>query len=242
MNQPTEENSHDKLPKSSHKRIKVDESEETVTNNAPLAQQTDDSCEKENRTTESCSKPRFAPERVILKDNNTSTSNKVTDVHHDGEVTGRFESVSNKFSKRSGPLSPIDSISFCKPSNIKQCPDENVFGKQIYNEQPLLLGNDVSQEVQLFSDNSNNDLTSHLNDVQSSLKVPKEAPWPSESPLNSSLQKGCRRKQKKRVDPALEKLKQNYGYYQHFWMMKTIHSLTQKELDRVKEENEIYEK
>lgn len=216
MNQPTEERSHDKASKNAYKRVKIDESEETVNNNAQLAHKNDEFCEKENDAFKSVIKPRSFNERVILKDNNILPNNKVTEAQNDAEATERFESMSNKFSKRSGPLSPIDSISFCKPSNIKQCPDENVFKKQMYNDQSLLLSNEVSAELQLFSEHSNNDLASHINEAQSCMKSMKETPCPSESAVSSTLQKGCRRKQKKRIDPAHEKLKQNYGYYQHF--------------------------
>lgn len=124
--------------------------------------------------------------------------------------------TSNIPSKRSGPLSPIDSISLCKPSNIKQCPDENVFEKQIYNDQPLLLANDNSHEVHLFSEHSNHDLQSSIHEASQNLKIVDDVPCIPESFVCEDLPKISKKKQKKRVDPALEKQRQNYGYYQHF--------------------------
>ena len=87
--------------------------------------------EKENISKPSWAKLAFSKDRksenLILKDNNASSTNITTDIiAQDVESIDRMELNSNRHSKRSGPLSPIDSINLCKPSNNTQLWDKKL--------------------------------------------------------------------------------------------------------------------
>jgi hypothetical protein len=51
-----------------------------------------------------------------------------------------------------------------------------------------------------------------------------------------------RKKQRKKLDPAVEKSKQNFECYKEFCKLRTIHTLIEKELKEVRFDNEKYEK
>ena len=113
--------------------------------------------------------------------------------------------------------------------------------------QPI-LENDISQEVQLFSENS-------INEGCPSLHAPKIIPQSvNEEVKEESLphaflswdsmnqQKSLKKKQKKRIDPLQERQNQNYECYKEFWKLISIHSLITKELSQVREDDQKYEK
>lgn len=105
-------------------------------------------------------------ERVILKDNNTSIKTKKLESHNDADSTDRVELISKKSSKKSGPLSPIDSQNIIKhesgaPTVVKE---QTVKIKQEAIESSYVHDNDISADYQLFSENYANDACSNMHE------------------------------------------------------------------------------
>lgn len=100
-----------------------------------------------------------ASDKTILRDNNTSVNNRITDQVNDADSTGRLEKLSSKQSKRSSPLSLLDSQNLSKLSLNNQGGSGSLMNvKQEVNEHPSILGNELSHEVNLFSEHSVNEV------------------------------------------------------------------------------------
>lgn len=142
--------------------------DETNLQGMRLNETSEEFCEKENIIKPSYMQRLTTPinEKVILKDNNLSTHNRIPENNHEADSTDKADLISGRLSKRSGPLSPIDSISLYKPSNSSSLLEPRI-NKGELNDPPTILGNDASQEVQLFSDSS-------LMDMSSSLQAPQK--------------------------------------------------------------------
>lgn len=149
------------LIQTSHKRAKTEEMQENSKSKQAKTEET--FCEKENIVKSSWIKPLAGKEpandKTILRDNNNSANNRITDHGNDADSTGRLDHVSSKQSKRSSPLSLIDSQNMSKLSLHNQGASGSLMHvKQEVNEHPSILGNELSHEMNLFSEQSINEV------------------------------------------------------------------------------------
>lgn len=156
-----DENIESEHSTNNQKRVKLEESSQTVNSFQKVSKNDNDNCEKENMVKTSWVQFTKLKEptndKDILKDNKSSVNNKIIDQSHEVDSTERLEFSSNKFSKPSVPLSPIDSQNINKnPTKIS--PSREREDHSIDHSHHLLLGNEVSEKLNIISDHSLNDV------------------------------------------------------------------------------------
>ena len=153
-----------------YKRTKTDEFSESEKIVSKTKDHSEQFWEKENIVKSSWIKSGHLKdainEKVILKDSNSASNKRINDSIHDADSTDKIDLISSRLSKRSGPLSPIDSWILYKPSNnVNLLENRNANNKNDFMEPPTILRDDGSAEVQLFSENSLNEVWANMSRI-----------------------------------------------------------------------------
>lgn len=170
-----EENEGSEFSNNSHKRVKINESFEFQDSPSVSSKLEDNHCEKENMARSFWMKAskfkNSTDEKVILKDNKSSVNKRIMDSYAEGDSIDRMESSSNKLSKPSFPLSPIDSQNIKLPSNVF-IKDAEPQTKQVSVKKEA-GGNEDSDRLHSLMEHSFNEMESSLH-APSHFEDPKE--------------------------------------------------------------------
>lgn len=156
-----DDNIESELSTNNQKRFKLEENSLTVNSVQKVSKIGNNNCEKENIVKTSWIQVTKLKETTndkdILRDNKSSVNNKIIDQSHEVDSTERLEFSSNKFSKPSGPLSPIDSQNINKhTTKISPRREKEEYSNDHTSQ--LMLGNEVSEKLNIISDHSLNDV------------------------------------------------------------------------------------
>jgi hypothetical protein len=112
-------------------------------------------------------------ENTILKDNNASVNNRTPDKKLESDSTEKLEAFSNKISKNSFPLSPIDSQNVLKmPSRLPDLESREV--KNVSERSHPLIKHEPSDQMNLHSEQSLNDMCSSVHNSSNFFKGKEE--------------------------------------------------------------------
>ena len=136
------------------------------------------------------------------------------------------------------------------PSAPKIVKEKLVNIKQEVLEPSYVHDNDISADCQLFSENYANDACSNMHEESHFMEHKEEEDEAKENGVPNSisswgsfsLPKSMKKKQRKRVDPIIEKQRQNYDCYKEYCKLFTIQTLIEKEMAQVRKDNIKYEK